>query len=108
VKSVRRKASSFVQPYIFDPTWEYDFHDIMGHRTSSGEVEVYVPPALRNEGPCTIIYPVAVDGSDLTVGVIGCKAARKVSRKLTDSLPSIPKQATPPKTYQSLAKLYDS
>ena len=75
---------------LSDLTWDYDCHGILGHRKSSGEVEVYVPPALRNEGPCAIIYPVAGDGSDLTVGVIKGKSARKFTRKSTDSLPGTP------------------
>jgi hypothetical protein len=71
---------------LFDPTWEYDNHGILGHRKISGEVEFYVPPAFRNDGPCSIIYPVAGDGSDLTVGVIGGNSARK----FTPSLLGIP------------------
>jgi hypothetical protein len=47
-----------------------DRHGLLGHRTPSGEVEVYVLPTLHKSGPCTIISPVAGDGADLTVGVI--------------------------------------
>jgi hypothetical protein len=68
---------------LFDPTWKYDCHGILGHRKPSEEVEVYVPPAVRSDGPCAIIYAVAEDGSDLTVGVFGGKSARK----FTPSLP---------------------
>jgi hypothetical protein len=57
---------------LFDPTWEYDRHGLLGHRTPSSEVEVYVPPTSHNSGPCAIISPVAWDGSDLTLGVIEC------------------------------------
>jgi hypothetical protein len=67
---------------LFDPTWEYDNYGILGHRKTSGEVEVYVPPALRNDGPCAIIYLVAGDGSDLTVGVIGGNSVRKFTPSL--------------------------
>jgi hypothetical protein len=55
---------------LLDPTWEYDRHGLLGHRTPSGEVEVYVSPTLHKSGPCIIISPVAGDGSDLTLGVI--------------------------------------
>jgi hypothetical protein len=41
---------------------------------------------LRHDGPCAVIYPVAEDGSDLTVGVIGGNSARK----FTPSLLGIP------------------
>ena len=78
---------------LFDPSWEYDRHGLLGHRTHSGEVEVYVPPALRNEGPCAIIYPVAGDGSDLTVGVIEGNSARK----FTNSLPGTPETGNTPR-----------
>jgi hypothetical protein len=67
---------------LFDPSWEYDNHGILGHRKPSGEVEVYNPRALRNDWPCAIIYPVAKDGSDLTVGVIGGNSARKFTPSL--------------------------
>ena len=78
---------------LSDLTWDYDCHGILGHRKSSGEVEVYVPPALRNEGPCAIIYPVAGDGSDLTVGVIEGNSARK----FTNSLPGTPETGNTPR-----------
>jgi hypothetical protein len=55
---------------LFDPTWDYDRHGLLGHRTPSGDVEVYIPPTLHKSGPCAIISPVAGDGSDSTVGVI--------------------------------------
>ena len=93
---------------LSDLTWDYDCHGILGHRKSSGEVEVYVPPALRNEGPCAIIYPVAGDGSDLTVGVINGKSARKFPRKSTDSLPGTPEAGNTLRNHQSLAELHDS
>jgi hypothetical protein len=69
----------------------------------SGEVEVYVPPALRKDGPCAIVYPVAGDGSYLTVGVIRSKAVRK----FTTSPPVIPETTSPrlPVTRQPLRLL---
>jgi RNase H-like domain found in reverse transcriptase len=53
---------------LFDPNWEYYRHVLLGHRTPSGEVEVYVPPTLHKSGPCAIMSHVAGDGSNLTVG----------------------------------------
>jgi hypothetical protein len=54
----------------FDATWDYDHLGILHRRGPSGEVEVFVPHALRREGPCAIIYPLAEDGSVLREGVI--------------------------------------
>jgi hypothetical protein len=72
---------------LFDPSLEYDCHGILGH----------------NDGPCAIIYPVAGDGSDLTVGVI----RRKKARKFTTSPPIVPENTSPrlPVTRQPLRLL---
>jgi hypothetical protein len=74
-----------------------------GTHEPSREVEVYVPPALRNERPCAIVYPVAGDGSELTVGVIRSKAARKFNTYP----PIIPETTSPrlPVTRQPLRLL---
>jgi hypothetical protein len=53
---------------LFDPTWEYDHHGLLGQRLSFGEVQFYVPNALRTDGPCAIIVPFSGDGSDFAWG----------------------------------------
>jgi hypothetical protein len=64
------------QSLLVDPSWDYDRHGFLRHRSPSGEVEVYIPHALRQEGPCSIIHPIAEDGSILSWGVISDQAVR--------------------------------
>jgi hypothetical protein len=63
-------ARRWSEARLHDPTWGYDNQGILTQRTPSGEVEVFIPHALRRHGPHAIILPVAGDGSDLRRGVI--------------------------------------
>jgi hypothetical protein len=51
-----------------DTTWDSDRHGLLVQRLPSGEFQVHVPPSISREGPCSIVTPVAEDGSDLRRG----------------------------------------
>jgi transposase InsO family protein len=56
-----------------DPAWDYDPNGLLVQRRPDGEVEIYLPHALRSRGPYAIIHPIrplAEDGSDLSGGVL--------------------------------------
>jgi hypothetical protein len=72
---------------IHDPTWGYDKNGILTHRAPSGEVEVFIPHALRRHGPHAIILPVAGDGSNLRRGVISGDTDNSFANPTTDLPP---------------------
>jgi hypothetical protein len=51
-----------------DPLWDSDQHGLLVQRTPSGELLVHVPTSISRYGPCSIVTPVAEDGSDLRRG----------------------------------------
>ena len=55
-----------------NPLWDYDSNGLFVQQHPDGEVEIYLPHALRSRGPYAIIrplLPLAEDGSDLSGGV---------------------------------------
>ena len=54
-----------------NPLWDYDSNGLFVQQHPDGEVEIYLPHALRSRGPYAIIrplLPLAEDGSDLSGG----------------------------------------
>jgi hypothetical protein len=51
-----------------DPLWDSDQHGLLVQRPPSGELQVHVPTSISRDGPCSIVTPVAEDGSDLRRG----------------------------------------
>jgi hypothetical protein len=61
-------AQRILERNSIDPTWDTDQHGLFVQRLPSGELQVHVPPSISGEGPCSIVTPVAEDGSDVRSG----------------------------------------
>jgi hypothetical protein len=48
-----------------DPMWDSDQHVLLVQRLPSGALQVHVYTSISRDGPCSIVTPVAEDGSDL-------------------------------------------
>jgi hypothetical protein len=71
--AVRAPVTGSIGPSVrertyIDPLWHSDQHGLLVKRIPSGELQGHVPTSIYCDGPCSLVTPVAEDGSDLRRG----------------------------------------
>jgi hypothetical protein len=63
-----QRAQRIWERTSIDPLWDSDQHGLLMQRLPSGVLQVHVPTSIYRDGLCSIVTPVAEDGSDLRRG----------------------------------------